>query len=304
MTAGRGRPMIAPMARPRHRLATNVPGDLFVDSSCIDCDACRWMAPELFDRAGEQSRVHRQPEGAAERARAEQALLACPTGSIRTESKHDLAAARAAFPLPVADEVSHCGYHSEASFGAASYLVRRPPERGGNVLVDSPRWNAGLVRRLEELGGVATLFLTHVDDVADHARYAAHFGCRRVMHARDAVPGVERRIEGLEPVALDGELRVIPTPGHTAGSACLLYRERFLFTGDHLAWSATRGHLYAFRSATWFDWDEQIRSMERLSRERFEWVLPGHGRRAFVKAEEREKAMARCVAWMKERRDG
>ena len=60
--------------------------------------------------------------------------------------------------------------------------------------------------------------------------------------------------------ALDPELRVIPTPGHTAGSACLLYRDHFLFTGDHLAWSESRGHLYAFRTATWFDWDAQVRS--------------------------------------------
>jgi ferredoxin len=184
---------------PAQRLATNAPGPFFVDSSCIDCDVCRWMAPEVFDRAEEQSRVHHQPAEGAESAAAERALVACPTGSIRTEEKRDLAAARAAFPLAVAEDVFHCGYHAEASFGATSYLIARPPERGGNVLVDSPRWNRGLVARLEALGGVRTLFLTHVDDVADHARFAAHFGCERVMHERDAVAGVERRIAGDEP---------------------------------------------------------------------------------------------------------
>lgn len=294
--------MLCAMAARTQRLATNVPGEFFVDSSCIDCDTCRWMAPAIFDRAEEQSRVHHQPVDAAETHAAERALLACPTGSIRTEAKRDLAAARASFPLPIAEDVHHCGYHSEASFGATSYLIVRPPARGGNVLVDSPRWNRGLVQRLEELGGVRTLFLTHVDDVAEHARFAAHFGCERVMHALDAVPGVERAIEGVEPVALDAELRVLPTPGHTAGSACLLYRERFLFTGDHLAWSESRGHLYAFRSATWFDWDTQVRSMERLARERFEWVLPGHGWRRRIPAEEMGPQMARCVEWMKRKR--
>jgi glyoxylase-like metal-dependent hydrolase (beta-lactamase superfamily II) len=229
------------------------------------------------------------------------ALLACPTGSIRTETKHDLAAARAAFPLPVDEDVLHCGFHSESSFGAASYLVHRPAERGGNVLVDSPRWNRALVARLEELGGVATMFLTHVDDVAEHARFAAHFGAERVMHAADSVPGIERRIEGDEPVDIDPELRVVPTPGHTAGSACLVYREKFLFSGDHLAWSETRGHLYAFRSATWYDWVTQIRSMERLARERFEWVLPGHGWRAHVPAERMPAEMRRCIEWMRTR---
>jgi len=285
----------------RRRLTTNAPGDLFVDSSCIDCDTCRWMAPSVFDRADEQSRVHHQPSSEEERASAQLALVACPTGSIRTETKHDLAAARSAFPIPVDGDVFHCGYHSESSFGATSYLVVRPPERGGNVLVDSPRWNKSLVARLEELGGVRTLFLTHVDDVAEHARFAAHFGAERVMHAADAVAGIERVIAGDEPVDLDPELRVIPTSGHTAGSACLLYRARYLFTGDHLAWSETRGHLYAFRSATWFDWKTQIRSMERLARERFEWVLPGHGRRAHVPLPAMREEMERCVAWMKAR---
>ena len=286
------------------RLATNVPGDFFVDVSCIDCDTCRWMAPAVFDRAAEQSRVHHQPETEGEIEAARLALLACPTGSIRTEGKHDLAAARAAFPLPIAadvDDVFHCGFHSEDSFGATSYLVRRPAERGGNVLVDSPRWNRALVQRLEELGGVRTLFLTHSDDVAEHARFAARFGAVRVMHAADAVPGVERLIEGDEPVLLDPELRVVPTPGHTAGSACLVYREKFLFSGDHLAWSETRRHLHAFRTATWFDWAAQIRSMERLARERFEWVLPGHGWRAHVPAERMPEEMRRCIEWMKKR---
>jgi glyoxylase-like metal-dependent hydrolase (beta-lactamase superfamily II)/ferredoxin len=286
---------------PAQRLATNAPGPFFVDSSCIDCDVCRWMAPEVFDRAEEQSRVHHQPAEGAESAAAERALVACPTGSIRTEEKRDLAAARAAFPLAVAEDVFHCGYHAEASFGATSYLIARPPERGGNVLVDSPRWNRGLVARLEALGGVRTLFLTHVDDVADHARFAAHFGCERVMHERDAVAGVERRIAGDEPVALDAELRVIPTPGHTEGSACLVYRDRFLFSGDHLAFGEKLGHLYAFRSATWFDWRTQTDSMERLARERFEWVLPGHGRRAHFPPEEMRAQMRRCIEWMQAR---
>jgi glyoxylase-like metal-dependent hydrolase (beta-lactamase superfamily II) len=60
--------------------------------------------------------------------------------------------------------VLFCGYASESSFGASSYLIRRPE---GNVLVDSPRFASPLVRRLEELGGVALMVLTHRDDVAD-----------------------------------------------------------------------------------------------------------------------------------------
>ncbi|MCE9595878.1 MAG: MBL fold metallo-hydrolase [Planctomycetes bacterium] len=285
------------MASPAQRLATNVAGDFFVDSTCIDCDTCRWLAPATFDASGEQSRVHRQPANEAERFAAELALVACPTGSIGTATHHDLKLATEAFPLVVEDEVHHLGFHAEASFGAASYLIVR--ERG-NVLVDVPRWNAGLVKRIEALGGVRTLFLTHIDDVADQARFAAHFGAERVMHSGDAVAGIERVIEGVEPVALDDDLVVVPTPGHTAGSACLIHRAKFLFSGDHVAWSRSREHVYAFRSACWYDWPTQIESMERLAAFDFEWILPGHGTRCRFERPRMKSEMARCVAWMRD----
>ena len=294
------------MARPSDRRPENAPGALYVDSTCIDCDACRWIAPGTFDRRGDRSRVHTQPADPGALARALEALVACPTASIGSEDpdhKPALRAARDAFPLPVDGPVLHCGWHSEKSFGATSYLYLRDPSRGGNVLVDSPRFSAPLVRRLEALGGVATLFLTHRDDVADHARFAAHFGARRVLHARDldaSTRDVEHVLEGDEPVALDDELLALPVPGHTAGSTCLLAEGRYLFTGDHLAWSERLGHLYAFRSACWHDWDELVRSTERLvAEQRFEWVLPGHGRRAHIAPEHFEAEVARLLAWLR-----
>jgi glyoxylase-like metal-dependent hydrolase (beta-lactamase superfamily II)/ferredoxin len=292
------------MASPARRLPTNVPGDFFVDESCIDCDTCRWMAPAVFDRAGEQARVRRQPEDEAEVERALQALLSCPTGSIGTLAKHDLSRAKASFPERVDEDVFHCGYHSERSFGAASYFVRRPPERGGNVLVDSPRFTGPLVSRLEQEGGVALLVLTHADDVADHARFAERFGCRRVIHADDVderTREVELQVEGREAVELDPELRFVPVPGHTAGSACLVYRGKYLFSGDHAAWSESRRQVIAFRDACWHDWSEQTASMERLLDERFEWILPGHGRRCRFAPERMRRELERCLAWMRGR---
>ena len=78
-------------------------------------------------------------------------------------------------------------------------------------------------------------------------------------------------------------------------------REKYLFTGDHLAWSPSRGHLYAFRSACWYSWSEQIRSMERLLDYRFEWVLPGHGRPVYLPPGEMERSLRTCIRWMRER---
>lgn len=45
-----------------------------------------------------------------------------------------------------ANSTYHCGYHSEGSYGAASYLIRR---QEGNVLVDSPRFDAKLLKRIQ-----------------------------------------------------------------------------------------------------------------------------------------------------------
>lgn len=289
------------MATPEARLHHNAPGEFFVDSTCIDCDTCRFMAPRTFTAREGQASVAEQPRTPEERLRAQMALVSCPTASIGTETRQDLSAAIDALPDRVADDVYHCGFHSEASFGASSYLVVRGEDRG-NVLVDSPRFTKPLVRKIEALGGIATMFLTHRDDVADHEKFRAHFGCERVMHAADAgrrTRDLERLIEGDEEVALDDETLVIPTPGHTKGSACLLYAEKFLFTGDHIAWSPSRNHIYAFRSVCWYDWKTLVRSAERLSGYRFEWILPGHGRRCHFPAERMSDELEKGLAWMR-----
>jgi glyoxylase-like metal-dependent hydrolase (beta-lactamase superfamily II)/ferredoxin len=286
------------MARLDQRLAHNEAGEFFVDASCIDCDTCRWMAPDTFVQRRGQASVERQPSTDPQTRRALMALISCPTASIGTESKHDLTEASAALPDLVDDNVYHCGYHAESSFGASSYLIVR---EAGNVLVDSPRFTRPLVRRLEELGGVHTMFLTHRDDVADHAKFRKHFGCERVLHEdeiRGGTRDVERPVSGFEPVSVADDLLVIPTPGHTLGSCCLLYRDEFLFTGDHLAWSESRGHIYGFRSACWYDWDELVRSTEKLAHYAFEWILPGHGRRCHFSRDDMAAEMAKALRWM------
>src|ERR1051326_1007808 len=289
------------MASPSRRLAENVAGDFYVDDSCIDCDACRQIAPTVFRDHGEQSSVFHQPETEEEVRLALMSIVACPTSSIGTTRKYDARVGVEAFPELLDGSVYYCGFNSESSFGAWSYLVVRPEEEGGNVLVDSPRFTRPLVRKIEALGGVRTIFLTHRDDVADHAKFAGHFRAERVMHADDnaARYGVEHVVEGEDAVRLDGSLVVIPTPGHTRGHAVLLYKDKYLFTGDHLAWSPVRDTLTAFRSVCWYSWTAQTRSMERLLDYGFEWVLPGHGRIHHDTAERMHGHLEGCVEWMK-----
>jgi glyoxylase-like metal-dependent hydrolase (beta-lactamase superfamily II) len=235
------------------------------------------------------------------------ALIACPTASIGSVQKHDVKAAQAAFPDLITPGVYHCGYHDESSFGATSYLLVRDQDGssgGGNILVDAPRFNKPLLRRLEEMGGVKTIFLTHRDDVGDYAKFADHFGATTVIHRDDVGPDTERaelKVEGTESVTLDPEVTLVPVPGHTRGSMCLIYRDEVCFAGDHVAWSPSRKHVYAFRDSCWYSWGEQVRSMERLALHRFEWILPGHGERCHFGAPEMQAQMATCIAWMKKK---
>jgi len=284
------------MASVKKRLPGNVAGEFYVDSTCIDCDQCRQIAPATFRARGEHSIVFRQPATAEELRRADKAMVACPTGSIGTLGKRDLSEAIAAYPERVDGNVHFCGFAAESTYGGSSYLIVRPH---GNVLVDAPRFARHLVRRIEEMGGVRLMFLTHLDDVGDHAKFRRHFGCDRVMHGDDARFPIERRLEGEEPARLADDLLVIPTPGHTKGHQVLLYAGRMLFTGDHLAWSPEEHSLTAYRDVCWYSWAEQTRSVEKLLAYRFDWVLPGHGPRHHCSSREMHHHLERCVRAMK-----
>ena len=289
------------MALPELRLAENAAGDFFVDSTCIDCDLCRQIAPETFSDIGDHSVVHRQPETPEQEFAALKALVTCPTASIGTVSNRSAKAAVAAYPELISENVYFCGFASESSYGASSYLILRSE---GNVLIDSPRFATPLVKRIEKLGGVRFMFLTHRDDVADHEKWAGHFTAERVMHRDDigrSVTGVERVLTGREAVELDVDLLAIPTPGHTRGHTALLYREKYLFSGDHLWWSASYKSLHASQNVCWYSWPEQTRSMELLLNYRFEWVLPGHGRRVHLSSSLMREQLEQCVTRMEQR---
>jgi glyoxylase-like metal-dependent hydrolase (beta-lactamase superfamily II)/ferredoxin len=267
------------MADVAKRLSTNVGDNFFVDSTCINCDTCRQLAPKSFEEIGDYSAVVNQPEGEPHVHQAYQALLACPVGSIGTEhsDKQKLREAMASFPVPLEGGVSYCGFNSEKSFGANSFFIEHPD---GNWLVDSPRYIKHLVEFFERKGGIRYIFLSHEDDAADCDRYARQFGATRIIHQADAdaVPGAERIIDGEEPVPLAPQFQAIPVPGHTPGSMALLYDERFLFTGDHLWWNSDTKTLGAPQNLVWRE-RVLVASIEKLLSYRFEWVLAGHGDR-------------------------
>jgi glyoxylase-like metal-dependent hydrolase (beta-lactamase superfamily II)/ferredoxin len=279
------------MANLKKQVPENVPGDFFVDSTCIDCDACRQIAPAVFAEAATTSFVKAQPISPADRRQALRALLSCPTGSIGCRGDDDVKAVMQDFPLLIDGPVYYCGYNSPRSYGGNSYFIRHA---AGNWLVESPKFLPQLIRRFEALGGIANIFLTHRDDVADAERYARRFGSRRIIHREElsSQPDAETVLDGYEPVELAPGFVAIPTPGHTEGHCVLLFQERYLFTGDHLDWDRDEEQLAASEDYCWYSWPQQIDSLERLAAYRFEWVLPGHGQRVRLpQAEMREQIM-------------
>ena len=142
--------------------------------------------------------------------------------------------------------------------------------------------------RLEELGGVRYMFLTHRDDVADHQAFHDRFGCERIVHRADAVRGAERIIDG--EVRIADDLLIVPVPGHTRGSSVLIYRDTYAFTGDHVWATDEQDGLDAGHDVCWYSWPEQKQSMTRLAEHRFRWVLPGHGRRFHAASNEAMRA--------------
>jgi len=202
------------------------------------------------------------------------------------------------YPRLVADNVYFCGFASPKSYGARSYLIVDP---AGNWMTDSPRFVPELERAIAGLGGLRWIFLTHRDDVADADAYARHFGAKRLIHEADldAEPDAEVVLRGSAPSSPAPGFTIVPVPGHTRGHCVLLYKEKFLFSGDHLEGDEKTGRLDAFRDFCWYDWREQTRSMAKLLDYRFEWVLPGHGGALHLPPERMRSELAALVERMK-----
>lgn len=270
------------MARPDLRHPKNISGDWFVDTRCIDCGTCRDIAPALFAAVGDHSVVGRQPDPGhpAETTDAWLAAQACPTSSIGTLSRRPRPGRLYPNEIEPGSGVYDLGYCSEDSFGASAWFIHRST---GNVMVDSPRFTAALVEPIAALGGIDHIVLTHRDDVADAGRYAERFGARVWIHEDDrkAAPFATDLFRGVEEVEVVPGFVAVPVPGHTRGSVVFVVDERYLFTGDSLAWSHARGDLTAFRGACWYSWRVQTESLDRLAagEHRYSWVLPGHGGR-------------------------
>lgn len=72
------------MADPKAKWPENVSGKMFVDQTCIACDACVLAAPDNFAMHEEEGHAYvvKQPQTPEEEAACQEALEGCPVEAI------------------------------------------------------------------------------------------------------------------------------------------------------------------------------------------------------------------------------
>lgn len=285
------------MANVKKAVRENVEGNFFVDDTCINCDACRKLAPSIFGDNFNHSYIKKQPVNEIEIFETKQAIISCPVGSIGTRERLNLTLAIDSFPKEIENNIYLNGYNHKSSFGADSYFIKTDH---GNWMVDSPRYTKHIVEKIKSLGGIKYIFLTHRDDVADAAKYAKEFGATRIIHEDEltAQPDAEMVLTDNKDIFID-DFQIIHTPGHTKGHLVLVWKDKYLFSGDHFAWSDRRNDWSCFHDVCWYSWDEQIKSVERMKRlKHITNVFPGHGRMNTLSDGEFPMVIERVVNWM------
>lgn len=267
-----------------------------VDARCTDCDTARQFAPELIAEVAGRSAVIRQRRTDAEENALYAAAFACHTRSIR----HGLRGPHPAldpFPLRLAENLYVCGHNSPHTAGANSYLLRRPA--GNLMMIDTPCCSPAPAARYAALGPVTDVLLTHRDHAAHGRAYADRFGARLWIHEGDlaAAPDADQVLRGTEPVPVADGVTACPVPGRTEGSVLYLADGTYCFSGDSFYWSRTDADVAVAESVTWYSLSELAASLARTAPlTRFEWLLPGHGDRKRLPADEFGRRMRDLAA--------
>ena len=265
--------------------------DWRVDQRCTNCDAARQLAPGLIAEIAGRSSVVRQPRTGAEEEALHAAAFACHTRSIRHGTRGPDSALDP-FPLRLTEHVHLCGHNSPHTAGANSYLLRR--SAGNLMMIDTPRWNSTLATKYAALGQVTDVLLTHRDHAAHGRTYADYFGARLWIHEGDlaAAPDADEILRGTEPIRIADGVSAHPLPGHTEGSVLYLADDTYCFSGDSFYWSRSADDIAVAESVTWYSITELAAALARTAPQvRFAWLLPGHGDRKHLPADEFARRM-------------
>ena len=111
---------------------------------------------------------------------------------------------------------------------------------GETALIDAPE-EAAILAAIERTGWTPTVILTthhHADHVEANLALKERFGLKIVgpEAEKDKIPGIDVTVKEGSPLTFAGQpVRVIETPGHTAGHVCYyLPQSNLIFTADTL----------------------------------------------------------------------
>ena len=143
--------------------------------------------------------------------------------------------------------------HSMGTLNTHAYFLRRPE---GNVLFYNTG-NEDDLDQIAELGGIRFQLLSHRDESGPSlSRIRDRFGSKLCCSALEAATIGNDALVDVTFQADDhrlGDIDIIHTPGHTAGSICFFYKspygKAYLFTGDTIFQSNGKWATLAFSQA-------------------------------------------------------
>ena len=274
------------MANPKKRLPENVPGDFFVDSTCIDCDTCRQIAPAVFAEGGSvRLRPPSANDGCQPTGQALHALVSCPTGSIGSTGRRQASAVMDDFPLLIeeprlllrlqlAEVLRRQQLLHPAPRGQLADRLAEVPAPAGSAVRGAGRHRPHLPDAPRRRGRCPALRRA----IRQHA---LHPSGRTVVRSPDAEVVLDGGDCAGTGSGLPGDPDARP---HGGPLRAALRGPRFSSPATIWTGTATASALAASRDYCWYSWPHQTDSMARLADYRFEWVLPGHGQRVHLPA--------------------
>lgn len=117
-------------------------------------------------------------------------------------------------------------------------VLLHDPATGETASIDAPEEQAILDALARRGWTLSHIFTTHhhQDHVEANAALKARFGATIIGPAHEAIPGLDRKVDGGDSFTFAGRpVDVILTPGHTLGHICFhLPQDKLLFAADTL----------------------------------------------------------------------
>ena len=165
------------------------------------------------------------------------------------------------------------------TLGGTSYFI---VDNIGNILIDCPAGNEINQEFIRSQGGIDYFIISHRGGIGKHVQQLQQaFNCQVIIQEQEAYLLPECEVTSFaDNYALNSELELIWTPGHSPGSCCLYWQREggILFTGRHLL-PKSPTEIVPLKTAKTFHWWRQLNSIaklrDRFTAETLQYMLPG-----------------------------